>query len=257
MAASDGRRAPPRPWCRAARARAVRGSRRRPSWRRRRTATSRGSEPRRRGPGTAGPLSLGGREELVRRHALLTGTAVIVDLLRAWAHASGEPWRTEVRPRTRQAGRGSSNYAEPSRKQGSRVDAVRAVPARLEHARSTVELGAALRRAQRRTEARAELAAGMELADRCGAQRLLSRAREELGAAGGRPRRIATTGLAALTASEQRVAAEGASDPEIAQELCVARRPPRRTSHTCAKLGISGGCPRAPQQALGEGAGSR
>lgn len=116
--------------------------------------------------------------------------------------------------------------------------------ARLEHARSLVELGAALRRRQRRAEARELLTAGMELAYRCGAQRLVVRAREELQAAGARPRRIATTGLDALTASELRVArlaAEGATNPEIAQELYVTvKTVETHLSHVYSKLGLSG-----------------
>ncbi len=116
--------------------------------------------------------------------------------------------------------------------------------ARLEHARSLVELGAALRRNGRRSEARAPLALGMELADRCGAQRLVTLAREELTAAGGRPRRMATTGPAALTASERRVveiAAQGASNPEIAQELFLSLKTiETHLSHAYSKLGIAG-----------------
>jgi len=116
--------------------------------------------------------------------------------------------------------------------------------ARLEHARSLVELGAALRRDQQKTEARAELTAGIELADRCGAPRLVARAREELGSAGGRPRRIASTGVAALTASEQRVArlaAHGATNPEIAQELFVSLKTiETHLSHVYKKLGLAG-----------------
>jgi ATP/maltotriose-dependent transcriptional regulator MalT len=116
--------------------------------------------------------------------------------------------------------------------------------ARLEHARSLVELGAALRRNGRRSEARAPLALGMELADRCGAQRLVTLAREELTAAGGRPRRIATTGPAALTASERRVveiAAQGASNPEIAQELFLSLKTiETHLSHAYSKLGLAG-----------------
>ena len=104
------------------------------------------------------------------------------------------------------------------------VSLLRATPARLEHARSLVELGAALRRRGQRAQAREPLAAGMELAHRCGAERLVARAGEELRAAGARPRRIARTGVDALTPSERRaarLAAEGRSNAEIAQELFV------------------------------------
>jgi hypothetical protein len=57
-------------------------------------------------------------------------------------------------------------------------------PWRLEHAQTLVELGAALRRGGRRSEAREPLHAGMELAHACGARPLVARAREELLATG-------------------------------------------------------------------------
>jgi DNA-binding CsgD family transcriptional regulator len=97
-------------------------------------------------------------------------------------------------------------------------------PARLEHARALVELGAALRRANQRQTARGPLLAGLELAHRCRATRLQERARTELAAAGARPRRYVLSGADALTASERRVAelaAEGRSNPQIAQDLFV------------------------------------
>ena len=68
-----------------------------------------------------------------------------------------------------------------------------------------VALGAALRRGGRRADARRPLADGLELAYRCGAERLVEHAREELIAAGARPRRIVRSGFDALTASERRV----------------------------------------------------
>jgi hypothetical protein len=61
--------------------------------------------------------------------------------------------------------------------------------ARLEHARSLVELGAALRRANQRIAAREPLRRGLDLAYHCGAGRLAQRATEELQATGARPRR--------------------------------------------------------------------
>jgi hypothetical protein len=54
----------------------------------------------------------------------------------------------------------------------------------LEHARTLVELGAAIRRAGDRSDAREPLHAGMELAHACGATPLVTRAREELVATG-------------------------------------------------------------------------
>jgi DNA-binding CsgD family transcriptional regulator len=104
------------------------------------------------------------------------------------------------------------------------VDVLAPSVARLEHARSLVELGAALRRANQRTEAREPLRTGLDLAQRCGAHRLAERARSELRAAGAKPRREALSGRAALTASELRtaqMAAAGMSNPAIAQALFV------------------------------------
>jgi DNA-binding CsgD family transcriptional regulator len=96
--------------------------------------------------------------------------------------------------------------------------------ARLEHARALVDLGAALRRRRRRTDARKPLHEALDLAHRCGATALVTRARDELAATGARPRRLVLSGIDALTASERRIArmaAEGLSNKEIAQALFV------------------------------------
>ena len=100
-------------------------------------------------------------------------------------------------------------------------------PARLEHALSLCELGAAMRRAKRRADSRPLLREALEIAHRCGAEPLEERARTELRASGARPRRAALSGLESLTASELRVcqlAAEGMTNAEIAQTLFVTRR---------------------------------
>src|SRR5204862_501676 len=78
--------------------------------------------------------------------------------------------------------------------------------ARLEHAKALVELGAALRRGNRRSDARESLRQGLELAHRLGAGGLAERAQTELTATGARPRRLLLTGVDALTPSERRVA---------------------------------------------------
>ncbi|HEV2374506.1 MAG TPA: AAA family ATPase [Streptosporangiaceae bacterium] len=104
------------------------------------------------------------------------------------------------------------------------ADVLASAGARLEHARAMVELGSALRRANQRAEARTPLRMGLDLAHRCGATRLAQRASTELQAAGAKPRRAVLTGLEALTASERRaaeLAADGLSNPEIAQALFV------------------------------------
>jgi DNA-binding CsgD family transcriptional regulator len=99
-----------------------------------------------------------------------------------------------------------------------------AAPAALEQARARVELGAALRRANQRTAARAPLREGLDLAHRLGATRLAERAEVELAASGARTRRRALVGADALTPSERRIAemaGGGMGNAEIAQALFV------------------------------------
>jgi DNA-binding CsgD family transcriptional regulator len=112
----------------------------------------------------------------------------------------------------------------------------------LEQARALVDLGVALRRARRPSDARLPLREGLELAVRCGAAVLAQRARDELLAAGARPRRDRLSGPEALTASELRVArmaVEGKSNPEIAQALFLTRRTVEtHLTHAYQKLGI-------------------
>ena len=114
--------------------------------------------------------------------------------------------------------------------------------ARLEHARTLIELGSALRRTGRRRDARDPLREGLDLAHRCGAVALEERARTELRASGARPRRVQLSGLEALTPSERRIAAmasEGFSNPQIAQALFVSRRTVEmHLTNAYRKLGI-------------------
>ena len=124
------------------------------------------------------------------------------------------------------------------------VAVLRGSPALLEQAHSLSELGATLRRAGRRTDAREPLAEALEIAARCGARPLAARVRDELKATGARPRREWRTGLEALTPSELRVArlaADGHSNREIAQALYVTPKTVEgHLSRAYAKLGIEG-----------------
>ncbi len=101
----------------------------------------------------------------------------------------------------------------------------------LEFARAMLDLGAALRRANRRGESRAPLREAqdclreaVDLAHGFGAGRLADRGQRELAATGARPRSIVISGVASLTASEMRVArmaADGMTNRQIASALFV------------------------------------
>jgi DNA-binding CsgD family transcriptional regulator len=113
-------------------------------------------------------------------------------------------------------------------------------PARAEHARALLELGAALRRAGQRTQSRDPLREALDAATRCGATPLAERARVELIASGARPRRDVLTGADALTASERRVAqlaGTGLTNREIAAALFISRKTvERHLANIYAKL---------------------
>lgn len=103
-------------------------------------------------------------------------------------------------------------------------DVLAASPARLEHARACIDLGAALLRVSRQPAGVALLEEGLQLAHACGGTALVTRARSELTAAGVRMRRGGGSGIDALTISERRVAqlaAAGSTNREIAQALFV------------------------------------
>ena len=142
--------------------------------------------------------------ELARRRGTARPLGVA---LRALALVSPEPRRTTL---LREA-----------------VRALESSSARLEHARALTDLGAALRRANQRTQAREPLRRALDEAHRCGADALVARAQDELAATGARPRSLVLTGADSLTASERRVAkmaARGQSNPEIAQALFITRK---------------------------------
>jgi len=115
--------------------------------------------------------------------------------------------------------------------------------ARVEHIRAQTDLGAHLRRANRRGEAREHLRAALDAAHQAGAGALAARAEAELRATGARPRRLVLSGLDSLTASERRVAElarDGMTNREIAQSLFVtARTVEGHLTHVFRKLDLS------------------
>jgi len=124
------------------------------------------------------------------------------------------------------------------------VDALAGSPCRLDHAKALADLGAAERAAGDGTAALRTLRQGLDLAGACGADALAERIRGDMVALGARPRRPRTSGPAALTASELRVAglaAEGRTNREIAQTLFVTvRTVEMHLSHAYRKLEIAG-----------------
>jgi len=115
-------------------------------------------------------------------------------------------------------------------------------PTRLEYVRALIDYGAALRRANRRRDARDPLRLGLDLSHRGGASVLASRARAELIAAGGRPRRAALMGIDSLTTSQRRVAnlaAAGLTTRQIAAALFVTPKTVEfHLRNIYAKLGV-------------------
>jgi ATP/maltotriose-dependent transcriptional regulator MalT len=160
-------------------------------------------------------------DALGKRSEALSYAIEEVDLARRW----GAPRGLGFALRTLALIEGGSSRTELLEES---VDVLEDSGARLELARSLVELGSALRRA----DSRDLLRRGLELAHRCGASPLEERAHAELAATGARPRRVVLTGLDALTPSERRIAehaAEGLSNKEIAQTLSSPRRRSRCT----------------------------
>lgn len=107
------------------------------------------------------------------------------------------------------------------------VEAFERAGAGLARSRALVDLGAMLRRRNRRVEARAYLREALDAADRLGAVTVRDTAETELRASGAKPRRRSLSGPGSLTASERRIAelaSRGLTNREIAQTLFVTAR---------------------------------
>jgi DNA-binding CsgD family transcriptional regulator len=129
--------------------------------------------------------------------------------------------------------------------------------ARYELALALADLGAHLRRAGRRRDAREPLRRALDLAQRTGAAALAEQARRELLATGARPRRTALTGPDALTSTERQVAdlaASGLSNRQIAQHLFITQATVEtHLRHAFRKLGITARADLTAQLAGGNG----
>jgi DNA-binding CsgD family transcriptional regulator len=158
----------------------------------------------------------------------------------AWAESWGTPRFIGM------ALRGRAHALES----GERIPALRAAvavlertPACLELARALGDLGSALRRDNQRVAAREPLRRALDLARRCRADALADQLRDELRAAGAKPRRDVLTGRDSLTASEARVAqmaATGMTNPQIAQAIFLTPGTvEKHLTSVYSKLGIS------------------
>jgi DNA-binding CsgD family transcriptional regulator len=117
-------------------------------------------------------------------------------------------------------------------------------PALLTRAEALVGLGRALRQAGAWRQARDPLRQGLDLARGLGARPRVQTAREELVAAGARPRRARLSGPASLTPAQRRVAdlaAAGRTNAGIGAELSVDRKTVEsHLAQVYRKLGITG-----------------
>ena len=113
-----------------------------------------------------------------------------------------------------------------------------------EAGRTLLLWGGHLRRTHRRAEARAALLEASHVFDGLGAQPWLARAHGELRACGGQPEAEAGAAVGVLTAQEQSVAravAEGRTNREVAEALCLSPRTVEfHLGNAYRKLGVHG-----------------
>ncbi|HEY4280996.1 MAG TPA: AAA family ATPase [Conexibacter sp.] len=117
-------------------------------------------------------------------------------------------------------------------------------PARMMHARALADLGSLLRARRQLVDARVPLRTALDIAVAGGATSFAGEVRDELRAAGGRPRRPRESGIEALTPAERRaalLAIEGLTNRQIAQASFVSPRTiEMHLSHAYRKLDVTG-----------------
>lgn len=114
----------------------------------------------------------------------------------------------------------------------------------VERVETELAFGLALAGTGRHGEARASLRETLHLAHVSGADLLVERVREALVAAGGKPRRSATSGVDSLTPSERRIvelAAAGLTNREVAESLFLTMKTVEwHLTRAYTKLGVTG-----------------
>jgi DNA-binding CsgD family transcriptional regulator len=155
----------------------------------------------------------------------LDAAQAVVTWLEERSRAVGHPWAVAAADRCRgllAAALGDVDAALPRLRSGVRVSQGIAGERPLEHARALLVLGATLRRAKKRREARDALAPALEIFDEVGAAIWAERAAAELARIPGRARASSD-----LTETERRVAelvAQGLANKEVAARLHVTVR---------------------------------
>ncbi|MFF0542381.1 AAA family ATPase [Nocardia thailandica] len=169
-----------------------------------------------------GLRTLADQIEVAARLGHTAAAADALGRLRAWADGSGRPWVRAL------AARGAALLVDDEAAESSFREALDTTGHPFDEARTRLLLGEWLRRARRKTEARAELTRARDTFDRLGAAHWSRRASGELAALGAGAPSAGPGGAAhGLTPQETqivRLAAQGLSNREIAERLFLSHR---------------------------------
>lgn len=133
----------------------------------------------------------------------------------------------------------AGDLVEAERQYRRGVELLEGIDLPLRRGRALVHYGRFLRRSGRAVLARGPLARALEECEACGAMRLASQARAELEASGGRRRRVSSVQLSPQELRVAQLAAEGATNAEIASPLFIsAKTVEHHLTSAYAKLGV-------------------